>query len=156
MNEYRNFNYQLPTPKLDPLHVGEIMGSDAFSIGDWVLLRIWENKPVKVTSLDQGLIFIDQAMEEGFENTLVYFYPEELGYPLDHRFWSSHQSRCYLRCHYDRKLLKRRQKMPKVLAYIASTFEPFLVGGMVSVFALMILGYWLYEQVFGRLVSAES
>lgn len=151
MSEYSNFNSHIPTPKLDPLHVGEVMGSDAFSVGDWALLRKEENKPVKVTSLHQDFIFVDQLMEEGFEDFLVQRYPEELGYPLDHRFWSLHQKQSYLRCHFDRKLLNRRQKTSKVFGHISDVLKAFLIGAMVSIFALIILGFWSYYKISGRL-----
>ena len=151
MSKYGNFNHHLPSPKLDPLRVGEVMGSDAFSVGDWVLLRTWENKPVKVTSLHQDLVFVDQGMGESFEDTLVKYYPDELGYPLDHRFWSLHQKQSYLRCHFDRKLLNRWEKTSKVFGHISDALKAFLIGAMVSIFALMIVGFWSYYKISGRL-----
>ncbi|KAI9129640.1 hypothetical protein [Acaryochloris sp. CCMEE 5410] len=151
MSEYGDFNNHIPTPQLDPLRVGEVMGSDAFSVGDWALLRTWENKPVKVTSLHQDLIFVDRGRGESLEGTLANHYPSELGYPLDHRFWSLHQKKSYLRCHFDRRLLKRWEKTSKVFDHISDVLKAFLVGAMVSIFALMIFGFWSYNKISGRL-----
>lgn len=151
MSEYSDFNNQIPIPKLDPLRVGEVMGSDAFSVGDWALLRTWENKPVKVTSLHQDLIFVDRGRGESLEDTRVNHHPEELGYPLDHRFWSLHQKQSYLRCHFDRKLLNRWEKTSNVFGHISDALKAFLIGAMVSIFALIILGFWSYYKISGRL-----
>lgn len=107
MTDRNHFASQIPTPSLDPLQVGEVMGFDAFSEGDWVLLRFWENRPTKVTRLQHNFVYVALDEEEDFVGTFVHFYPEELGYPLDHRFWSTYQKRCYLRCHVDPKLLKK-------------------------------------------------
>ena len=154
MSEYGDFNHHLPAPKLDPLRVGEVMGSDAFTVGDWVLLRKEENKPGKVTSLHQDFIFVDQELGKGFEDFLVNYYPAELGYPLDHRFWSLHQKKSYLRCHFDRRLLNRWEKTSRVFDPISDVLKAFLIGAMVSIFALMILGFWLYDKISGRFRDA--
>ena len=151
MNEYSDFNNQIPTPKLDPLLMGEVMGADAFSEGDWVLLRSEENKPTKVTVCRQDFVFVDQGTGESFKNTLMKYYPEELGYPLDHRFWSLHQKQSYLRCHFERKLLNRWEKTSKVFGHISDALKAFLIGAMVSIFALMIVGFWSYYKISGRL-----
>ena len=89
MKERNGFAEQIPIPKLDPLLVGEVMGIDAFSEGDWVLLRYWENKPTKVTRVQANFVFVGLEEGETFEDSYVHFYPEELGYPLDHRFGAS-------------------------------------------------------------------
>ncbi|MGR3279243.1 hypothetical protein ACSYAD_29695 [Acaryochloris marina NIES-2412] len=142
MNEYSDFNNQIPTPKLDPLLMGEVMGADAFSEGDWVLLRSEENKPTKVTVCRQDFVFVDQGTGESFKNTLVKYYPEELGYPLDHRFWSLHQKQSYLRCHFDRRLLERWEGAPKNCFRRFHSLKAFYLGIMISVIVLKILGFW--------------
>lgn len=127
MSEYSDFNNQIPTPKLDPLLIGEVMGTDAFSEGDWVLLRSEENKPVKVTCCHHDLIFVDHGVGEKFEDSFIHHYSQDLGYPLDHRFWSNHQKRCYLRCYVDPQLLTQwkgqssnllEQDRPKKLCFL--------------------------------------
>lgn len=137
MNECNGFEKQLPTPKLDPLLVGEVMGSDAFFVGDWVLLRSEENKPTKVTSCHHDLIFVDQGMGENFEDSLVHFYPEQLGYPLDHRFWSNHQKRCYLRCYVDPQLLTRWNSQSSNLLEKDGTKKLCFLGILLSLIALV-------------------
>ena len=107
MSDCQSFASHIPTPSLDPLYVGEVMGTDAFLEGDWVLLRLWENRPTKVTHVHQSSICVALEGGEDFVDTLIHFYPDELGYPLDHRLWSEHQKQYYLLCHTDLKLRNR-------------------------------------------------
>ena len=137
MIEYSDFNHQIPTPKLDPLFMGEVMGADSFSEGDWVLLRSEENKPMKVTCCHHDLIFVDHGAGDKFEDSLVNFYPEELGYPLDHRFWSSHQKRCYLRCYIDPQLNTRWKALSSTPLEQEKTKQLCFLGLFLSLIALL-------------------
>lgn len=141
MSEYGEFTNHIPTPQLNPLRVGEVMGAKAFSEGDWVLLRSWDNKPVKVTECHQDFVFVDEGMNENFEETFAHFYPEELGYPLDHRFWSLHQKQSYLRCHFDRRLLNRWEKSPNACLRRVTNLQGFCLGFWLSVIVLKIMGF---------------
>ena len=128
MNVRNGFAPQIPTPKLDPLLVGKVMGVTAFSEGDWVLLRYWDNTPTKVKQIQHNFIYVGLEGEETFGDTLIHFYPEELGYPLDHRFWSKHQKQCYLKCHMDRTLLHRWEGKPQVIRLRGSEWKIFDIG----------------------------
>lgn len=137
MSERTSFANQIPIPKLDPLLMGEVMGTDAFTEGDWVLLRFWENKPTKVTRLQHNFVCVALEGGEDFVDTLVHFYPEELGYPLDHRFWSNHQKGCYLRCHVDPKLLTRWPSEPSNPLAKDKTSKLCALGLFLSLIALV-------------------
>lgn len=152
VSESNGFTKQIPILKLDPLRVGEVMGSDAFSIGDWVLLRYWENKPTRVTQVQQHFIYVDLQEGENSEDTMAHFYPEELGYPHDHRFWSKHQKQCYLRCHFDRKLLERWEGNTQVFVGTGVEWKVFLLCILVSVIALIFSGLWMHYQVCHGLI----
>lgn len=153
MKERNGFAEQIPIPKLDPLLMGEVMGIDAFSEGDWVLLRYWENKPTKVTRVQANFVFVGLEEGETFEDSYVHFYPEELGYPLDHRFWSKHQKKCYLRCHLDQNLIQRWEGKPKVFLGKATELKVFFLCALTSVVALAVSGLWMHYQLLRGLGS---
>ncbi|NJR56256.1 MAG: hypothetical protein HC768_17860 [Acaryochloris sp. CRU_2_0] len=156
MTERTDFVSQIPTPQLDPLRVGEVMGQDAFTQGDWVLLRLWENRPSKVICLHENLIYVEQVEREGFVDSLVH-YPQELGYPLDHRFWSQHQKRCYALCHLEPKLVRRWQRDSPDFVNKVSDLEVFCWGVITSVIALVVSRVWLHCQALGSfLTEGES
>lgn len=149
MIEYSDFNNQIPSPKLDPLLMGEVMGADAFSEGDWVLLRSEGNKPTKVTCCHHDLIFVDHGAGDKFEDSFIHLYPEELGYPLDHRFWSSHQKRCYLRCYVDPQLHTRWQAMSSIQLEQEKTKKLCFLGLFLSLIAL-------FSKVFDYIARVYS
>lgn len=149
MIEYSDFNNQIPSPKLDPLLMGEVMGADAFSEGDWVLLRSEENKPMKVTCCYHDLIFVDHGAGDKFEDSFVHFYPEELGYPLDHRFWSKHQKRCYLRCYVDPQLHIRWKALSSTQLEQDKTKKLCILGLFLSLIAL-------FSKVFDYIARVYS
>ena len=148
MSERTSFANQIPTPKLDPLLMGEVMGSDAFSEGDWILLRSEENRPTKVICCHHDLIFVDHGEGEKFEDTLIPHYPEDLGYPLDHRFWSRHQKQCYLQCHIDGDLLQRWHGNTHGNVGRDTELKVFLLCVLASVIALAVSGLWMHYQLF--------
>lgn len=148
MSDYSDFTNHIPTPKLDPLSVGEIMGTDAFSEGDWVLLRYWDNRPTKVTQVQDNFVYVGLDGGETFEDAFVHFYPEELGYPLDHRFWSKHQQKCYLRCHIDRNLIRQWDGNSQVFVEKDTEFKVFLLSVFAGIVALAVSGLWMHYQVF--------
>ncbi|ABW31440.1 hypothetical protein [Acaryochloris marina] len=148
MNERNGYAKLIPTPQLDPLLMGEVMGSDAFIEGDWVLLRYWDNRPTKVTRVQQNFLYVGLEVGETFEDALVHFYPEELGYPLDHRFWSQRQKQCYLRCHLDPALLRRWDRNSHVFVGKDTDLNVFLLCALASVIILAVSGFWLHYQVF--------
>lgn len=148
MSDRHDFPHPLPSPKLDPLCVGEIIGTDAFSEGDWVLLRFWDNKPTKVTRVQQNFVYVGLEGGENFEDTLVHFYPEELGYPLDHRFWSKHQKQSYLQCHLDPTLLRRWEGNSQIFGESGLEWKVFILGVLTSIIALAVAGLWMHYQVF--------
>ena len=100
--------------QLDPYLVGSIVGAEAFSPGDLIVITKENNYPGKVrhrrenTARPIRVILGDESDDVYGE---AYYDAKDLGYPLSQKFWSQNQLQWYKRCHTERWLLQRWNKV---------------------------------------------
>jgi hypothetical protein len=85
-----------PGQKPDPYKVGELLGPQAFHVGDWVVIRPSENRPARVRNIhDTG--HIDVILGDGSDPMYGWISSvcSELGYPINSEFWSEYQKEEY-------------------------------------------------------------
>jgi hypothetical protein len=84
--------------KIDPYKVGEVLGKEAFQVGDWVIIRSSENRPARVKRLNlESNVCVILGEESNPVHGYSYHYYSDLGYPIDCEFWSEYQKGQYRR-----------------------------------------------------------